>query len=118
MCSSDLTRLAILDRGRVVADGTPRDLLETLPGRTLLVETPDPREAQRLLRDQPGIVAIAQIGNSLRVLASGGAEMDRRIAERLHGAGQPAHVAPIAPNLEDVFVVATKNGMEAKHAAS
>ena len=112
------TRLAILDRGRVVADGTPRDLLETLPGRTLLVETPDPREAQRLLRDQPGIVAIAQIGNSLRVLASGGAEMDRRIAERLHGAGQPAHVAPIAPNLEDVFVVATKNGMEAKHAAS
>ena len=69
-------------------------------------------QAQRLLRDQPGIVAIAQIGNSLRVLASGGAEMDRRIAERLHGAGQPAHVAPIATNLEDVFVVATPDTID------
>jgi ABC-2 type transport system ATP-binding protein len=111
------TRLAILDRGRMVADGTPRDLLNNLPGRTLLVETPDPREAHRLLRDMPGIIAMAQIGNSLRVLADAGADFDRRIAEKLHAAGQQAHVSPSAPNLEDVFVVATKNGTEAGHAA-
>ena len=37
------TRLAILDHGRIVADGTPRELLDHLPGRTLLVETADPR---------------------------------------------------------------------------
>ncbi len=42
------TRLAILDRGRVVADGTPHDLMTNLPGRTLLVETAEPREAQRV----------------------------------------------------------------------
>ena len=34
------TRLAILDRGRIVADGTPHELMAGLPGRTLLVDTP------------------------------------------------------------------------------
>jgi ABC-2 type transport system ATP-binding protein len=112
------TRLAILDRGRVVADGTPRDLMQNLPGRTLLVETHDPREAQRLLAGLPGIIAMAQIGTSLRVLAKADADFERHVAERLHGAGLLAHVQPIAPNLEDVFVVATANTTGPSHAAA
>ncbi len=112
------TRLAILDRGRMVADGTPRDLMTNLPGRTLLVETREPREAQRLLAGMTGIIAIAQIGNSLRVLAGNGADFDHRVAEHLRAAGIEAHVQPIAPNLEDVFVVATATPTEPRHAAA
>jgi ABC-2 type transport system ATP-binding protein len=112
------TRLAILDRGRVVADGTPHDLMANLPGRTLLVETAEPREAQRLLHGLQGIIAMAQIGTSLRVLAKAGADFERQVAERLHGAGLVAQVHPIAPNLEDVFVVATSNNGGPSHAAA
>jgi ABC-2 type transport system ATP-binding protein len=112
------TRLAILDRGRVVADGTPRELLRNLPGRTLLVETQNPREAQRLLVGLPGIIAMAQIGASLRVLAKADPDFERHVAERLHGAGLVAQVQPIAPNLEDVFVVATSNNTGPSHAAA
>ncbi len=112
------TRLAILDRGRMVADGTPRDLMTNLPGRTLLVETREPREAQRLLAGTPGIIAVAQIGNSLRVLATEGADFDRRVIEHLRAAGIEAHVQPIAANLEDVFVVATTAPAERPHAAA
>jgi ABC-2 type transport system ATP-binding protein len=112
------TRLAILDHGRVVADGTPHDLMANLPGRTLLVETDKPREAQRSLKDLPGVIAMAQIGTSLRVLAKAGADFERQVAERLKSAGLVAQVHPIAPNLEDVFVVATSNSKEPNDAAA
>jgi ABC-2 type transport system ATP-binding protein len=112
------TRLAILDHGRVVADGTPRDLMTNLPGRTLLVETPAPREAQRTLQGMQGIIAMAQIGTSLRVLAKAGADFEQQVAERLKSAGLVAQVHPIAPNLEDVFVVATSNNTGPSHAAA
>jgi hypothetical protein len=40
------------------------------------------------------------------------------VAERLRSEGIAAQVRPIAPNLEDVFVVATSNNKELKHAAA
>jgi ABC-2 type transport system ATP-binding protein len=105
------TRLAILDRGRIVADGTPQHLLAGLPGRTWLVTTPEPRRAQRALHDLPGVIAVAQIGTSLRVLGSGDGDLKERIEARLRDAGA-ATVAPTAPNLEDVFVAATIKAKE------
>jgi len=101
------TRLAILDAGKIVADGTPRELMDRLPGRTVLVDTDDPRSAQRALTGFEGVIALAQIGTALRVLAADNPELEKRIGERLHSEGVEAKVAPIPPNLEDVFVAAT-----------
>jgi ABC-2 type transport system ATP-binding protein len=102
------TRLAILDRGRIVADGTPHDLMRDLPGRTLLVATDDPRGAQHALAGEEGVIALAQIGTSLRVLAEDGDDLEHRLAERLKSRAVDGHIEPIAPNLEDVFVAATR----------
>ena len=102
------TRLAILDAGKIVADGTPRALMDKLPGRTVLVESGEPRRAQHALTGLPGVIALAQIGTALRVLAAADAELERRLAEHLRAQGIDARVEPAAPNLEDVFVVATR----------
>ncbi len=101
-------RLAILDRGRIVADGTPQALMRDLPGQTLLVESTELRRAQQLLAAAPGVVALAQIGASLRVLATGGGDIAADFTARLRAAGIDAAVRRTAPNLEDVFVVATR----------
>ena len=101
------TRLAILDAGKIVADGTPRGLMDKVPGRTVLVETHDPRRAQAVLAGFEGVIAVAQIGTALRVLASADQNLERRVGERLRAEGIDARVEPAAPNLEDVFVVAT-----------
>ena len=102
-------RLAILDRGVLVADGTPRELTAQLEGRTFLVETDDPRAAQRALVDVPGVLGVAQVGNTLRVLTGAdGATPD--MTRALAAAGQEAGLAAAPPNLEDVFVAATRKG--------
>ena len=100
-------RLAILDHGRLVADGSPQELMAQLPGTALLVESGNVRQAQAALEGFPGVIAMAQIGAHLRVLADSSAARER-IAAKLHDAGIDAQVAETMPNLEDVFVAATR----------
>jgi ABC-2 type transport system ATP-binding protein len=107
------TRLAILDAGRIVADGTPHELMDRLPGRTWLIEASDPRRAQRALEDLAGLIALAQIGTALRMLAESRDGMEQRVAERLRSAGVEGSLRAVAPNLEDVFVAATRKAPRA-----
>jgi ABC-2 type transport system ATP-binding protein len=110
-------RLAILDRGRLVADGTPAELTGKLAGRTFAVHATQPRKAQQVLLALPGKPSVAQIGNTLRVLAPG-ADLDANtVAAALRGAGLEARVEAVAPNLEDVFVAATRSDDRPRDAA-
>ena len=103
-------RLAILQRGRLVADGTPRELTDALPGRTWRVRSSRAREAELALRGRPGILGVAQIGTDLRVLAAPSLE-ESDLRALLNGGA--VEVAPVTPNLEDVFVAATRDAGEA-----
>ncbi len=100
------TRLAILDHGRIVADGAPRALIQALPGETLLAHCSDLRKARQLLERRPGVIAAAQIGSSLRILLATGATTSEQLRQTLNTAGIDAQLQPVAPNLEDVFVAA------------
>ena len=101
-------RLAILDRGVLVADGTPAELTGALAGRTLEVHAQQPRQAQRALVALPGVLSVAQIGNTLRVLAQSGVDAGPRVREALRSAGLQAQVHEGAASLEDVFVDVTR----------
>ena len=104
-------RLAILDHGRLVANGSPKQLMADLPGRTLSVDCAQPRRVQQALADESRVLGVAQIGSSLRVLlaangdADGGADW---LAGKVRAIDAEASVQPIAANLEDVFVAATR----------
>ncbi len=100
-------RLAILDRGRLVANGSPQALMDGLPGATFRIACAEPRRMQQALVAQPHVLGVAQIGSSLRVLT------DRRddggwLQARAGAVEAAALVEPAAPNLEDVFVAATR----------
>lgn len=108
-------RLAILDRGVLVADGTPHELTTGLEGRTFLVETDEPRRAQRALAGVVGVLGVAQVGTTLRVLTAAGEAGDAevmagRMDQALAAARQRGRLVAAAPNLEDVFVAATRDG--------
>src|SRR5687768_14071158 len=110
-------RLAILDRGRLVADGTPAELTAALAGRTLQVVAPQPRKARHALVDLPGVLSVAQVGNDLRVLAGANGDVVARVRKALDDAGLQAEVAIVEPNLEDVFVDATRDRADTEQAA-
>ncbi len=110
-------RIAILDRGALVADGTPGELGEALRGRTVEVRASRPRQAQRALAALPGVLSVAQIGNSLRVLSAPGQSAADTIAHALRQASLEAEVLPVEANLEDVFVAATRGRAGAGAAA-
>jgi ABC-2 type transport system ATP-binding protein len=101
-------RLAILDRGALVADGSPAELTAALAGRTFEVRSSDPRRAQRALSAAPGVLSVAQIGNLLRVLVAGPGADARELDAALRIAGAGGEALPSAPDLEDVFVAATR----------
>jgi len=101
-------RLAILDNGKLVANGTPGELCAKLPGEVFLIECERAREAQVALNGEPGIVAMAQIGAHLRVLTEKRDDVRARLEARLRNAGIEAKLEQVQPNLEDVFVSATQ----------
>lgn len=105
-------RLAVLDRGVLVADGTPAELTARLEGRAFVVASAQPRRAQRRLAELPEVLGVAQVGNELRVLMrAGGPEGGAALArlERVLADGDPAaRIRPVRPNLEDVFVAVTR----------
>jgi ABC-2 type transport system ATP-binding protein len=110
-------RLAILDQGRLVADGAPRTLCKQLPFSVWLIACEMPRAAQQALAHTWGVVATAQIGAELRVLAERDGVNAEVLQQRLAAANVSAKVARGEAHLEDVFVAATRRPQRGEHAA-
>jgi ABC-2 type transport system ATP-binding protein len=100
--------LSILDRGRLVASGPPRELIAALGDRVVEVETERPREAQAAIVRAEGVISVAQIGNRLHVLAAEGTrEPVETVSRVLRDAGIAGRAGPARAGLEDVFVAVT-----------
>ncbi len=102
-------RLAVLDRGVLVADDTPTALERQLRGQTLLVHTREPRRVQQLLTGAESVLSVAQVGNALRVLMREDGDAEARLRRALAATGAEADVEMAEPNLEDVFVAVTRD---------
>jgi ABC-2 type transport system ATP-binding protein len=107
--------LAILAEGRVVAEGTPRDLMNGVGADVFEIEGADGSVAPKVLRELPWVHGVTQLGVRLRVLADRGtadaADQLRGVLERQ---GQHVTIAPTHASLEDVFVVATRKDRDGR----
>ncbi|MEM8831536.1 MAG: ABC transporter ATP-binding protein [Cyanobacteria bacterium P01_G01_bin.19] len=122
-------RLAIIDRGVVIAEGTPSDLKDKLGGDrvTLRIREFTPYEeadkAKHLLESLPfvenAIVNAAQ-GNSLNLIVKSGQSSLSKIEQSLAEIELPTFsLAQSRPSLDDVYLAATgQTIMDAQIAAS
>ena len=107
--------LAILDQGRVVASGSPEQLMANLPLQVVEIETRDPAAARAALRGLDSLRSLAQLGLRLHALLApcdgdGDSDSDAvsRVQQRLAEQHLTAAVRLVKPSLEDVFVGATQ----------
>lgn len=103
-------RLAILDHGVKVADGTPRDLQNTTGMHVVEVTADDPYAAQLAIHELGEVASVTQLGVRLRVLIPESYESPVRIVDEKLAAEQiDATVTITDATLEDVFVAVTLN---------
>ena len=106
-------RLAILDHGVKVADGTPRDLQAATGMHIVEVEAEDPYTAQTVLHDLAWVASVTQLGVRLRVLVPERHDDPvQRVEAALSGAGVAASTRLSSATLEDVFVAVTMDPAE------
>ncbi len=103
-------RIGILDRGHLLALGTPRELKQTLGGDVLVVETPEPEDAPRLAGEivarfgaQAGTPTT--VGPTVRLQPRVAHEFIPPLVEAFPGRFRSVTLG--APSLEDVFVAKT-----------
>jgi ABC-2 type transport system ATP-binding protein len=101
------TRVAMLDRGKLLALDEPGRLRASLPGTLLEVVVADPRRALEALRTKAHVADAQVFGDRLHVWFSAAGEDDamREFAQAAAQAGlTPSSVRRVTPSLEDVFI--------------
>ena len=96
-------RLALLNRGRLIAIDTPRRLRQAMPEPIYRVRAADAVTAVTRLAADPAVIDAALFGRDIHVVIERSAESE--LGELLRRNGLPPESAsPISPSLEDVFV--------------
>src|SRR4051812_24182574 len=87
--------LAILADGRIVAEGSPRELMDAIGADVLEVEGAESTEAVNALRALPWVHGVTQLGVRLRVLADRGTDGARdKLDTELKKLGVEARITP------------------------
>ncbi len=98
-------RLALMNRGRLIALDRPAALKRTLDQPLLELETDDPAKAVEALKDLSSVTEAAMFGRAVHVLVTDQTEAALEIPRALAAAGRAClALRPVSPSLEDVFV--------------
>ena len=111
-------RLAILDRGTKVADGSPAELQARTGMSVIEVLANDPAMAQARLQALDEVRSVTQLGIRLRVLLPERvANPEALVESALTSNGLQAECRRVAASLEDVFVAVTLDERDSEEAA-
>jgi ABC-2 type transport system ATP-binding protein len=99
-------RLAFIQRGRIIADGSPAGIKEReMRGQVLEIDCDDPSLAIPALRAMRAFQEVALYGALIHAVAEDVEALKPQIEGQLRRAGVQVHTMDaIAPSLEDVFI--------------
>jgi ABC-2 type transport system ATP-binding protein len=98
-------RLALMNRGRLIALDRPAGIRGAVSETILQVEVERPADATKALRGTADVIEVSMFGRVLHVAVSDGERGRRAVSSRLEQNGfRCERIAPIEPTLEDAFV--------------
>lgn len=102
-------RIAVIDHGKIIAIGTPRELKDSVGGDSLeLTLAPGAADATSLLGGLPGVSNVARDGATYRVKCSNGESLVPKTVMAMERAGiDVVGVTVIKPTLDEVFLQLT-----------
>ena len=105
------TRLGFLHEGRVLREGSPRELTAPLDGRILELVAAPRRTVQAVVRADPDVEDVAAFGERYHVRVRAAAGPLERLPRALAAAGASfTALRTIAPTLEDAFIALLAEG--------
>jgi ABC-2 type transport system ATP-binding protein len=108
-------RLAIIDHGELVAQGTPEDLKAEIGKDVVSVELhgADAERTQEVIGELPGLDRVIAEEDALALFVDDGASSIAQIVRRLDGADVEVGAISVSrPSLDDVFLEATGRRLE------
>jgi ABC-2 type transport system ATP-binding protein len=104
-------RLLLMNRGRVIAEGTPASLRAQQHEPTWRADVADAPAAVDALHGAPGVIDAAMFGRRVHVVVESAIDGERAIRSALEAAGiAVTGLERIEPSLEDVFVSLVRRG--------
>jgi ABC-2 type transport system ATP-binding protein len=98
-------RLALLNRGRLIALDRPAALKQAMVEPIFAIRTDDPARAVEALHGAPAVIEAAMFGRLVHAVVSDERAAEREIRARCAAAGRRVEaIERITPSLEDVFV--------------
>ncbi|HEY4759043.1 MAG TPA: ABC transporter ATP-binding protein [Thermoguttaceae bacterium] len=98
-------RVALIDRGKMLACGTPDEIKKLMQGTILEIRCDQPRRAATLLKKGLSGATVGLFGDRVHAVGPLPEQITATASRLLADAGLPASdIRPIEPTLEDVFV--------------
>lgn len=99
-------RIAVFLQGRIIAEGTPAELVTTYAGDATVLFTTDETDLS-WLADTPGVTGVERVGSHVTVSGSGPLLSHTAVALAEHGM-RPLDLRTERKSLEDAFLVLTE----------
>ena len=121
-------RIAIVDQGQIVAEGSPRSLKEEVGGDVIRTtfgsngreeeESAYSERAEPLVKERDYVTAVSNVGNSLTITVKDGSAAVPDLLRLLHENSIPvANLSMASPTLDDVFLKHTGRTIRAEEAS-
>ena len=109
-------RIGLLDKGKLLATGTPQEIKGLMNGKVLTIRSPDARKISKVLQAGLTGLNITVFGDTLHIVCQQIQATQEKVLELIHVNGlrvDEAREAP--PSLEDVFVSMMSRGEAESH---